>query len=595
MVMMISRFHRLIQSRLLWAVFLVVIVFSFVIWGTQTPSEGRRAEEANAAGKLDGKFVSRDEFLQSYFNTYMSVALGLGRRFDIDDALDGQLRDSAWRRLAALREAAKLGIETGDEEVLATLQSQPAFSVEGRFNPNAYAAFIQNLLAPMGFTEAHFERHVREEITLQKLQRVIQNAVLIAPMDIVRTFRSLTDEFEVQYVKLPRDSIAADVKITLDDARAFYDGEPTAFTTPPQVRVKYVEIPVENYLANAAVTNEDEALGYYDEFIDTFVVTNEVTIKRTEMTEDGDLIEVDVVTNRVETVSFDLVKTNIFEVLTRRAAVDRATEAAVDLVVSLAPDRQGQAPAFEEAAEKAGLEVKQAGPFGLRDEVPGVDAGQFFNIAAFSLNPNPDEYFSDAVVGSNYVYVIAIEEKIAPHVPEFEAISDLALKMAKENAMDEALSKKAQDIRTAATEAVETGKTFAEAVKPFGLEVLETGEFTLAAGMETNEYSDILIRGILPRNEGEVTDILPFDDGVLVGYIARRSPGDSSLLPSIAPQIRETVRQQRSRMLFQEWENYLLAKAGFQDLLSSRSQDWEDEEGMDEEEESPAEETEEDT
>ena len=50
------------------------------------------------------------------------------------------------------------------------------------------------------------------------------------------------------------------------------------------------------------------------------------------------------------------------------------------------------------------------------------------------------------------------------------------------------------------------------------------------------------------------------------------------------------MRQQRTRILFQEWEKYLLAKAGFQDLLPSRTDDmdYEDEE-VEEDEESPAE------
>ena len=39
MAMMISKFHKLIQSRLLWGGFLVVIIFSFIIWGVVWPSD----------------------------------------------------------------------------------------------------------------------------------------------------------------------------------------------------------------------------------------------------------------------------------------------------------------------------------------------------------------------------------------------------------------------------------------------------------------------------------------------------------------------------------------------------------------------------
>lgn len=593
MVMMITRFHRLIQSRLLWGAFLVIIIFTFVIWGTQTPSESRKAQEANAAGKLDGKLVSRDEFTRNYFNTYMSAVLSVGRRFDIDDELDVQIREAAWRRLVAIREAGRMGIGATDEEVLATIQSHPGFSVDGRFREDAYIAFVQNMLAPMGFTSAQFEEHVRQEIILQKLQRVIQQAVLVPPFEIARTFRSLTDTFDVQYAIISPADVEKSVKVTADDARALYLSNPAAFTIPPQVRVKYVEIPVEKFLADAVVTNEMDALGYYDEHIDEYVVTNEVTVKRTEIGENGELVEVDVTTNRPETLGFDVVKTNILEALTLIAAQGKAQDTAVDFVVSLAPDRQGNAPSFEDAAARANLEVKTLAPFGLRDEVPGIDAGMAFNAAAFALNPNPEEYFSDAIVGSNFVYVIGLDQKIDARVPEFAEVEELAMTAAREKALEDALAQQAQKVRDAAVEAVAKGGTFKAAAGKFDLEVKETGDFTVAEGLETNEYSEILVRGVLPRNQGEVTDPLYFEDGVVIGFIAKRVPGDASVLASISPQIRDTVRQQRTRILFEDWQAHLLQNAGFEDLMPSRSeeeegvgdedQDWQDEPAEDQE------------
>jgi len=68
MPMLISKFHRLIQSRLLWASFLVIIVFSFVIWVRGMPSANRAARESSAAGKLNGQYVSQQEYRNAYFN-----------------------------------------------------------------------------------------------------------------------------------------------------------------------------------------------------------------------------------------------------------------------------------------------------------------------------------------------------------------------------------------------------------------------------------------------------------------------------------------------------------------------------------------------
>ena len=208
-----------------------------------------------------------------------------------------------------------------------------------------------------------------------------------------------------------------DVTVTREDAHKFFLADPEKFKIPEKVRVKYVQIPVQKYLSELTVTNEDDALAYYDEHIDDYRVTNTVTETVTNFFAAGSNTVETVVTSKVATLDFDQVKTNIFEAMTRQAAKDRAAEMATDFVVSLAPDRDGNSPKFEDAAAKADLEVKKLDPFALEDEVPGIDAGLLFNHTAFNLNMSKDEYFSDAVIGSNYVYVIALDEKIPARVP----------------------------------------------------------------------------------------------------------------------------------------------------------------------------------
>lgn len=577
MAMLISKFHRLIQSRLLWGTFLVIIIFTFVIWGTQMPSQSRQAREANAAGKLDGQFITQEQFRQAYFNTYMSAVLTVGRTFDINAVLDRQLRDSAWRRLAALGEAAKMGVVATDQEVMGAIQQHPGFSPEGQFNPAYYSAFVQNVLGAMGFTERQFEEHVREEIVLQKLQNMLMQVAWVSPYEITRTFRSLSDTFDLEYVVLNETNVARDVKVGRDDAHKLFLENPEAFRIPEKVLVDYVRIPLGDYLESAVVTNEDDALAYYDEHIDSFTRTNTLEITQTNVVLDvvnTNAVMVQtfvtnvetIVTAKVVTIEFDEVKTNIFGILTRQAARERAAEAATDLVVALAPDRDGNSVPFADAAAKAGLEIFSPEPFPLDEPVPDTDAGLYLNQVAFNLNKTADEYFSDAVPGSNYVYVLALKEKVPSRVPEFDEVADEALEAAKIKAVTDAINQKAQEIREAAMKAADEGGSFGKAAAALGFKALKTGEFTLAGGTMTNTYADILMRGVLPRNQGEVTDLLPADDGaVLVAYLVARKPGDVSLMEELRPQIRDSVKRQRSRILFDAWEAALLADGKFED------------------------------
>ena len=39
MAMLIGKFHKLIQSKLLWGVFSILIIISFVFWGTYSSDQ----------------------------------------------------------------------------------------------------------------------------------------------------------------------------------------------------------------------------------------------------------------------------------------------------------------------------------------------------------------------------------------------------------------------------------------------------------------------------------------------------------------------------------------------------------------------------
>ena len=576
MAMLISKFHRLIQSRLLWASFLVIIIFTFVVWGMRSPGASKRAREQMSAGQLYGKYVSQEEFRGAYFNTYMSVVLMVGRPLDMTRDLDKELRAAAWRRLATLKKAADLGITATEDEVVATIQHHPGFADEGRFNPNRYMAFVQNMLAPMGFSSSQFEDHIRQEIVMQKLQAMIRPTILVSPSEIMRAYSSLTDKFSVEYVVITTNDVMKEVKVTEEDAEKFFNADPKFFTIPEKVRVKYVRIPVDDFLA-IVTTNitEEDALAYYDEHIEDYTVTNEVAVTaKKDADKEADTNEtasasnvVAQVTNKVTTLAFDQVKTNIMTILQRSAARDLASEAATDFAVSLAPDRDDNSIPFEEAVSNASrkLEVGTAGPFALREKVEGIDAPAF-NHTAFALKKTPEEYFSDAVVGSNYVYVIALEEKIPARVPEYKEVAEEVMEAATENAIADALAKKAPEVRDAVTKALADDKTFASALKPFKLKAEKLENFSATSRDVTNEYFDTIVSGILTHNEGEVTDVLPTETGeVLVVYVAHRTPGLAGGLETLKPQIIETIKRQRVRLLYDDWQEYLLKEAGFEE------------------------------
>jgi len=283
MAMLISKFHKLIQSKLLWATFLVIVVFTFVIWGTQVPTQTDNAS-ASSPGSLNGEPVPAARFREAYFNTYLTVVMAVARPINITPAIDEQLRKAAWQRLAALDEAGRLGLSATDDEVAAAIQQHEGFSTEGQFNKAAYKAFVQNFLARMGFTERQFEEHVRQEIVMQKARILVDRMTLVTPLELRRAFSSVSDRFRVDYVALGRDLVEGAVKVTREEARAYFDKNPAEFTIPEQVKVKYVRFAAAPFIPKVKVTEEDAQL-YYDEHLSEFEREEAESTNETEVTE----------------------------------------------------------------------------------------------------------------------------------------------------------------------------------------------------------------------------------------------------------------------------------------------------------------------
>jgi len=196
-----------------------------------------------------------------------------------------------------------------------------------------------------------------------------------------------------------------------------------------------------------------------------------------------------------------------------------------------------------------------------RDEVPaGVSAGLEFTRAAFSLTKAPDEYFSDAVAGTDAVYVIALEEKMERRIPGYEEVRDQVRQRAEAEARRQALVNLAEKLRSEAEALLRRDPTngFAEAAGRFHLPVETVTNVTAGSGITNCVDSDLILRAVLVRSQGELTEPVPADDHFILAYVRRRTPASAELFSSYKKPIINALRRERGRMLLESWENYLM-------------------------------------
>lgn len=555
MAMLITKFHRLIQNKALWLFFLVVVIFSFVIWGTQMPTQEERA--TNDAGKIGDSAISFEDFQQARFHTYLSLVLMSGRQINITPEVDEQMYQLAWQRIASLKKADELGISTTDEEVVKAIQSLEFLQSNGQFNPQAYENFYQQFLAPLRATKKTFDEHVRQEIVLQKLRVIMDRMLLVTPQEIQRTYSTLTDTFTIEYVKLTPELAAGDVTVSDEDVQAYYSKDPSIFTLAEKVRVKAAVFPVADYAAQTEITDE-EIREYYDFNLEKFAIEEEKDPA------DTNLFSMSSTTYKPLEEVTEEIRQTLALIEARIMAEAKANE-----FVQTISDRHSEGRAvFDKVAADAGIGLIMPAPFTIAQVPDELEGGLELPRAAFNLSDDDDYYYSDPIKGSNFVYVLSLQERIPERVPEFEEVKADVATMAREFAMYNALTEKAQEIRESAIASIGSGLTFDDALAAYKLTSEKPAPFTINNIELDEEIAADLVRPMLVLNQNEVTELIQTKDGILIGFVKTRTPSaDPGGIEAMRPQIMSMLRREFSRVAFQDLQNQFLNQDGFVDNM----------------------------
>ena len=558
MTMMISKFHKIIQSKVVWGIFALLISVAFV--SVSVPgSKNRRAarheqKAAQLAGRLFGEEVSRQELGRAYNSVRLNYMLQYGS-FRITPEIDEILITSAWRRIATLKKAQQLGMGVTSEQIVSVIQSQPIFRDQqtGRFNANVYNATLQQIRTLTGMRPKDVEQHYAEELLLRKASRIPVQGALVTDTEIAKAFHLYIDKLTVEYAAIPR-SLAETPKVTEEDAMNHFALNKEAFRMPERRLVDYVRFTVADHLGRDEIT---------DEIVARFYENN----KQRFLKQPAEDAPADAAP---EFQPLEEVKDSVTEELKQALAIKAAADLADGLVAELADETA----TFETAAQKLGLEIDGDTPaFTLVDPVKGIDPTAPFQRAAFALENDETHYYSDPVVGRDYVYVISLKKKFDSFLPAFDVVREDVIESAKIVAAEKAYVEKAEQVHGEIRNALKAGTPFADAIDKYNLKMEKTGPFDFSTPLEDDLEQQVKGAAIL-YGQGDLTDLIATANEYLVAYVAEKVPGnEAATLPGMRSELVENLDREKAVRLIAAWQDALLEEAGFEDLLSRDDED----------------------
>lgn len=523
---MIMRFHKLIQSKLLWLLFLGILITTFVGWGVASNAGNSQnlARLEEPVAKVDGKNIS---FLR--FDTTRRLLMNQSQQ-EIPAA---QLEDLTLTHLAMVDYAGKIGIEVTED--FARQRFALMFADEtGTIDQAALGNFRENMRGNH-LTEKDYIRFIQEDLIIQNLQRMLASYVLVPGFDVDRWAGSQTDSYTVQYAVLTPEILSEEVEVSDEQLQSYFAENQARFQLPEERIARFVVVKTDAYLDQIEAVTDEAALAYFQSRPELYVKS--VKVPATE--EGGEESTVQ------QPIPFEEVKAEIVETLRFERAAKLAEDTAMGFAVQMTPRRGRPGKSLQAVADAASLQVQTTEAFSQWAPLTSLADSAAFKQAVFKLEMTEYGKIGGPVTAGDDYVVMELAEIIPPRLPELTEVEDRVRAAAKSVLTREALQVKAAEVVAAIRSEMTPESDFAAVVAKYELNAVSPPPFELR-NLNPNRpmLPTELIKEIGSAKAGDVVGPVDTQFGALfVGYLAARSPNPEAAA-ELSPEVRNMLSSQ---------------------------------------------------
>jgi peptidyl-prolyl cis-trans isomerase D len=482
------------------------IVVVFVFWGIGTVG----FDERQIAARVNEQVISAATFERVYQNLARAY-----REASPANLPEEFLRQRALDQLITVeilnQEAARLGLEVGEDELRESIAAVPTFQIDGRFSKDLYLRTLQ----ANGFKPADFEDMQRREVLATKLQQLVLAGVHVSETQLLDLYRHENARVTVRFLRVPASRFIEEVTIGEDDVAAYFAENQERFREPERARISHLVFEPDFFRAQVEPSDQEVA-DYYEAHLDEYRQPEEARVRQ-------------ILLKRPPDASED----QLAELRQRANGLLEKARAGEDFA-ALARESS------EDMNAESGGDLGWVGRGVLDDAV---------EEAAFALEPRG---ISDLIETDAGIVIVAVEEKRAERVEPLDSVrASIEDAVRAQRARGLALQRAEE-----AHEKLVGGGTLEDVATGLGLSVQTPPPFARTEPVGDMGRVTELIDVVFATPAGEVGEIVTLDSGYVVfrltELIASHVPELAQVRSEAESQLREKRAKDAARVMAEE-------------------------------------------
>lgn len=469
---------------------LTIIAFAFLYNTTDMDRVG-----SNNVAEIYGRNVMQVDVERSVRNYQLALALGqtellrelAGQAQTEDEAVNSFI----WNLAVLQHEAGVLGVEPGTQAVVDRVKTLPVFQTGGQFDPLKYSSFVQEQLAPRGFTERQLESVIRDVLRLEGVRELVVSPAVVFETETAPMVERLAPA-DVQVIRFSATEEAKNVSVSEEELAKAFEDDRKNLQSPEKRSVRYV----------AFVLGAEEKDLKDKDRVQALQKIATATGDTAQALGDGGKTLADVAAGAGLTVA----TTPLF-------SPDGATGGAL-------ADLDGEV-------------------------VPAAAR------VAFRLPPGPGNFEIVQLGDEGYAIIEVADVQEARPLTFEEARADLSAQLIIKKS-EAALRESAAKIIAGIREAMAAGKTFAEAAQEAGVKTEERKGLSVFSEDLVPEDRQLAM-GVADMKPGTLSNFVPEPNGGFAAYLVGRSDPDPEKAAQRRPMIVKGALQGKEMMLFLQW------------------------------------------